>query len=456
MAKKKRNNTLIFILLAVIAILVVLAVVKSQSRTVGTKVSAEEAANRTIIQRVTASGKIFPVTEVKISSDVSGEVVELFVEEGDSVQVGQILAKIDPDAYESQVERGQATVNNAKANQANAMAQVESFTAQKEQIQAQLTNAREIFARNDQLYKEGVISQADYETSKANMEALEANLRSADASIRSAQQTAKAAEYTVLSTQATLKELRTNLNRTTLYSPVEGIVSSLSIEKGERVVGTIQMTGTELMRIADLNAMEVQVEVSENDIPSVALGNSVDIEVDAYVGRVFKGTVSQIANSASNTTGVAASVSLVTDQVTNFIVTIDIDPASYEDLVTAQKPYPFRPGMSASVDITTQTVENVLSIPIQSVGTREPEEEEGAPATTSSDDLLEVVFVVAGDSVQQITVETGIQDDDYIQILSGLSGGEEVVKAPYNAVARELEMGDKVTVVDEEELYSDD
>ncbi|MBR9919587.1 MAG: HlyD family efflux transporter periplasmic adaptor subunit [Bacteroidetes bacterium] len=456
MAKKKRNNTLLYVLLGVVALLIVWAVIKSQNRVDGTKVSSEVTEKRTIIQQVSASGKIFPVTEVQITSDVSGEVVELFVEEGDSVIVGQLLAKVDPDAYESQVERGEATVNNARANQANAMAQVESLTAQKEQIQAQLDNARDIFNRNKKLYEEGVISEADFDLAKSNLEALEANLRSSEASIRSAEQSARAAEYTVSSTQATLKELRTNLKRTTLYAPIDGIVSSLSIEKGERVVGTIQMSGTELMRIADLNAMEVQVEVSENDIPNVALGNEVDIEVDAYIGRTFKGTVSQIANSASNTTGAAAQVSLVTDQVTNFIVTIDINQASYKDLITAQKPYPFRPGMSASVEIYTQTLKDVLSVPIQSVGTRERDDEGARSANTLTDNIEEVVFVVSADSVNQVTVTTGIQDDDYIQVLSGLSGGEEVVTGPYDAVSRELEQGSEVTVVDKDDLYKEE
>ncbi|MCB0704774.1 MAG: efflux RND transporter periplasmic adaptor subunit [Saprospiraceae bacterium] len=455
MAQKKKRNIWLFVLLGVVAVLIAVAVIQAKNRETGTKVSAEEAKTRTIVQRVSASGKIFPVTEVKITSDVSGEVVELFVEEGDSVKLNQVLAKVDPDAYESQVERGEATVNNARANQANAMAQVESFTAQKEQIQAQLTNATDIFNRNKKLFSEGVISQADFDLAKSNMESLQANLRSAEASIRSAQQSAKAAEYTVSSTQATLKELRTNLKRTTLYSPIEGVVSSLSIEKGERVVGTIQMSGTELMRIADLNAMEVQVEVSENDIPSVALGNQVDIEVDAYVGRVFKGTVSQIANSASNTTGAAAAVSLVTDQVTNFIVTININPSSYNDLITAQKPFPFRPGMSASVEIYTQTVDGVMSVPIQAVGTRERDDVEGT-ASALNDDIDEVVFLVSGDTVRQVVVTTGVQDDDYIQILSGLSGGEQVVTGPYDAVSRNLEMGSEVNVVDKEDLYKKD
>ena len=468
MTKKKRNNTLIYVLGGAVVLLIALAVWKGKSRPEGEKVSVETAEARTIRETVAASGKVFPVTEVKISSDVSGEIVELYVEEGDSVVAGQILAKIDPDAYQSQVERGMASVNSAKAQQANSKAQNENLTAQKEQIQAQLANTRDIHRRNEQLHKEGVISDADFETSKANLEGLEANLRSAEASIRAAKQSAEAARYSVESSEATLKELRTSLRRTTIYSPVSGIVSKLNVEKGERVVGTIQMTGTEMMRIANLNAMEVQVEVSENDIPRVAVGDVVDIEVDAYVDRNFKGRVSQIANSA-NTTG--SVTSLTTDQVTNFVVTIDIDPASYADLVSPAKPYPFRPGMSASVEINTETVEEALSIPIQAVTTREIEEEDkdkdkdkdaaearqvrNESGTGGFDDQVkEVVFVVESDTVRLVEVRTGIQDDTYIQVLEGLSVGDRVVTGPYATVSRKLEEGQTVRVVEEEELYT--
>jgi HlyD family secretion protein len=219
-----------------------------------------------------SSGKIFPQTEVKISSDVSGEIVELYVEEGDSVEVGQVLARIDPEAIESQVERGRASVNGAKAQLANSKANVENLKAQKQQIIAQLENAKDIFKRNKGLYEEGAISQADFETAQANLRALEANLKASDASIRSAEENVRASQFNVQSTEASLKELRTSLRRTTLYAPMSGIVSLMNVEEGERVVGTIQMTGTELMRIANLNAMEVRVEVSENDIPRVSLG----------------------------------------------------------------------------------------------------------------------------------------------------------------------------------------
>ncbi len=465
MAKRKNNNLILFGLLGVVALLVVAAVIKQKSKPKGEQVLVEKAETRTIKEKVAASGKIFPVTEVKISSDVSGEVVELYVKEGDSVVVGQLLARIDPDAYQSQVERGEAGVRSAQAQAANARSQIETLKAQKEQIEAQLYNAREIHKRNEKLKKDGVISEADFDNSLANLRALEANLRSSDANIRAAQESVKAAEFQIQSAEAGLRELRTSLRRTTIYAPKGGIVSKLNVEKGERVVGTIQMTGTEMMRIADLSQMEVRVDVSENDIPRVSYGDVVDIEVDAYIGRKFKGKVTQIANSATSASGIGAG--LTTDQVTNFEVRILIDPASYADLVTQKKPYPFRPGMSASVDINTNTLENVLSVPIQAVTTREKKgtkakpkmvqdngngEEETAAEEKNLEDLIEVVFVMVGDTVNMVPVTTGIQDDTYIQILSGLKPGDEVVSGPYTAVSRKLEQGTLVRRAKEEDL----
>ncbi len=450
MAKSKRNNRLIIILIALIVILVAAVIWRSQNKPKGEKVAVEQAEKRTIVEEVSASGKIFPQTEVKISSDVSGEIVDLLVEEGDSVVSGQLLARIDPDAFESQVERGIAGVNSAKAQLANAKSQVEQFEAQKEQIEAQLVNAREIQERNEQLYEEGVISEADYQQSLSNLRALEANLKSAKANIKAAKESARSAKFSVESSQATLKELQTSLDRTDIYAPMNGIISRLDVEEGERVVGTIQMTGTEMMRIANLNAMEVRVEVSENDVPRVSIGDEVSIEVDAYIDRTFRGKVTQIANSATNA---ATSASLTSDQVTNFEVRINIDPASYQDLISPQKPYPFRPGMSASVDIRTEVEENALSVPIQAVTTREKKKAQAVSVETS-DDLLEVVFKVSGDTVSMVKVKTGIQDDTYLQIIEGLKEGEQVVVAPYAAVARKLEEGDEIQIVEENKLYN--
>ncbi len=445
----KNQKKIIFALIAAILLLGFVAVMKSRNKPKGEKVFTEKVARRDIVELVSASGKIFPVTEVKISSDVSGEVVELFVEEGDSVVSGQLLARIDPDAYQSQVERGRAAVNSAKAQWANARAQVDNLRAQKEQIMAQLINARDIHKRNEQLLHDGVIAQAEFETSLSNLKALEANLRSAEASIRSAEESVKAAQFNVQSAEATLKELQTSLKRTNLYAPISGTVSKLNVEEGERVVGTIQMAGTELMRIADLHAMEIQVEVSETDIPKVAIGDDVDIEVDAYVDRKFKGRVRQIAHSSNDlTSSVGGNTALSTDQVANFVVTIDILPDSYRDLIEPGKPYPFRPGMSASVDIRTREVKDALSVSIQAVGAREEED---------SKELYELVFRVQADTVSMVRIKTGVQDDDYIQIVEGdLKEGDEVVAGPFEAVSRKLKEGKRVQIVKENEFYKKD
>ena len=451
---KKKNRRWLYIGLLLVVLAVVAALVAKQREPEGIKVFTENVTLRNIQEAVAASGKIFPQTEVKISSDVSGEIVELHVEEGDSVKIGQLLAKIDPDAFQSQVQRGAAQVNSMKAQLANARSQIEAADAQVTQITAQLKNARTIHNRNEGLFKEGVISEADFEASLSNMESLQANLSSSSANKRSAEESAIAAGYNVESSQATLSELRTSLRRTTVYAPVNGIVSMLNVEQGERVVGTIQMAGTEMMRVANLGAMEVRVEVSENDIPRVNIGNKVEVEVDAYIDRKFIGTVYQVASSS--TTAAMAENNLTSDQVTNFEVRIRIAPASYADLVSPAKPYPFRPGMSASVEIFTRNEKDILSLPIQAVTTREAEDKK---YHTENDDykidLLEVVFVIEGDSVSQVEVVTGLQDDTYIQIKSGLKADQEVVIGPYPAVSRKLKQGETINIVTEEEYYDD-
>lgn len=459
MAKRRNRNLLIIALVAIIAVLIVAVVIKSRNSEDGTKVTVEEIESRTIKEMVAASGKIFPETEVKMSSDVSGEIVELYVEEGDSVVMGQLLANIDPDAFQSQVERGEASVNSAKAQLANSRAQVENAIAQKEQIIAQLENAKVVYNRNKQLFADGALSEADFQTSEANLRGLEANLKAAEASIKSAQQSVQASEFSVKSSEATLRELQTSLRRTSVYAPTNGIISMLSVEQGERVVGTIQMTGTEMMRIANLNIMEVRVDVSENDIPRVSIGDEVDIEVDAYIDRIFKGTVTQIANSASN----SATAALTSDQVTNFEVRILINPDSYQDLIADGNRYPFRPGMSSTVEINTETRSDILTVPIQSVVVREKKELEGkktdkeeeAPDNEEEEELIEVVFIaMEGDTVKAIPVITGIQDDTYIEVKDGLKAGDKVVSGPYSVLSRRLKPGMEINVVKESELYN--
>lgn len=451
--KKKSRKWLVPMLILGIGALIVIAYFKGQSKPKGEEVTVEEADNRTILETVTASGKIFPETEVKISSDVSGEIVELFIQEGDSVYTGQILAKIDPDTYESTVERGRASVNSAKSNKAASATQIESSRAQIQQIQAQLTNAKTIHNRNTKLLSDGVISQVEFDQSLSTLQGLEANMRSAEATLESAIKNVEGATYAVQSAEATLREMQTSLSRTIIKSPTDGIVSSLSVEQGERVVGTIQMTGTEMMRIANLSAMEVQVDVSENDILRVSLNDKVEIEVDAYLDRKFSGHVTEIANSASNISGVA---SLNSDQVTNFVVKIRVDSESYKDLLGPNKRYPFRPGMSASVDIRTETMEDVLAIPIQAVTVREKESDD-KNKKAADDELEEVVFVMEADTVRMINVTTGIQDDEYILVTSGLKKGESIVTGPYSAISKKLEQGDIVRVkVEKDEKNKED
>ena len=465
----KRKRTLLYILLGLLGLLIVAAVIKARSKPKGEEITVEKAQRRTIRETVSASGKIFPETEVKISSDVSGEITELYVKEGDSVTIGQVLAKIRPDEYQSAVEQGEASVNTARAqrqisssNVQGSGAQIEQLRADVQRTKAQLEVARNAHQRNEKLYKDGVISTSEFETSLGNLRAAESALAAAEAGLKSSESSAAAArenvrvsEFGITSASARLKELRTSLQKTIITAPVSGIVSKLNVEKGERVVGTLQMAGTEMMRIANLSSMEVQVDVSENDILKVSLNDETDIEVDAYLGRKFKGKVSEIANSASNLTGVSG-VSLNTDQVTNFIVKIRVDPASYADLVKPGQRYPFRPGMSAAVDIYTQTADSTMSVPLIAVTAREEEEEKEKDkkaeakevSQKNNDDIKEIVFVVVGDTVAVREVKTGIQDNDYIEVLSGLQADETVVTGPYSAIARKLKSGSRITITE--------
>lgn len=437
---KKSNRILITVILIILAIaLAGLAYMKAKEKPKGEAIEFVEAEIRTIKETVSGSGRIFPETEVKISSDVSGEIVSLFVAEGDSVVAGQLLAKIDPEAYLSTVERGKAALNNAKASESMSKAQIENAKAQKEQIIANLSNARTVHQRNSELKNEGVISQVEYDQSQATLQGLEANLRAAEASLKSAQESARGSGFNVSSSVASLKELKTNLNRTTIKAPVSGIVSSLSVEQGERVVGTIQMQGTEMMRIANLSSMETQVEISENDILKVSLGDTADIEVDAYLDKTFYGIVTEIANSAANISSTAGTT-LSSDQVTNFIVKIRLDADSYNKVTGTR--YPFRPGMSASVDIYTNVLENVMSIPIQSVTTRKKVEDND----NDNDELKEVVFVYNADTVAMVDVSTGIQNDEYIHVIAGIEEGQKVISAPYSAISKKLKDGTQVRI----------
>lgn len=428
-----KTSKLLRYLLLITVILIILAVVGKKAGWFGKeeviKVAVEKAERRNITETTTANGKVQPETEVKISPDVSGEIVELHVNEGDMVQKGQLLARIKPEVYISARDRTLASLNSSKARLAQAKAQF---------IQKELD-----YNRNKKLWEEKAISQSVYETALSAYHVSEAEL--------------DAARYSVKSAEAGLSEAEENLTKTSIYAPMTGTVSMLLVEKGERVIGAQMMTGTEMMRIADLNRMEVKVEVNENDIVRVNMHDTALIEVDAFLGEKFKGVVTEIANSAK-TTG------LTTDQVTNFEVKVLLLRDSYQSLYDQGYQNPFRPGMSATVDIQTKTLSDILTIPIQAVTTRSDSiladttggEYVSKNEDSSSDEISEVVFIVNDDKAEVKKVKTGIQDNNYIQILEGLEDEDEIIVAPYNAISKKLKQDASVEVVKMEDLFKND
>jgi HlyD family secretion protein len=395
-------------------------------------VTLDTAKTRNIVETVSASGKIQPEVEVKISSDVSGQIVDLFVKEGDSVKQGQLLLIINPDLYESEFERVSAVVNQTKANLASAK-------SQQEQAKAQLLQAEANWKRNKSLYEKKVISQSEWDQ-------IDTQYEIAKSQFNSSKDAVMAAEYTLKSAQASQKSARDNLSRTKIFSPMNGIISKLAVEKGERVVGTAQMQGTEMLRVANLQEMEVVVDVNENDIVKLDLGDTTFVEVDAYLNRKFVGIVREIANSPKTSLNAVA-----TDEVTNFEVKISILRDSYKDILPAHTTSPFRPGMSATVDIVTNKKSNVLTIPIQAVTARK----DTLSADQSSSDFKEYVFILNDKNAKQAEVRTGIQDNKYIEVLSGLKSGDILIEGPYSAVSKELMDGSKVKVTDKKELYTE-
>ncbi|MFY9163356.1 efflux RND transporter periplasmic adaptor subunit [Aquirufa antheringensis] len=412
-----------------------------------TEVEFAKVSRSTIIEKVSASGKIQPEVEVKLSPDVSGEIVSLNVAEGDSVVAGQELLKIRPDNYVSLLARAEAQMNATKAN----MEQSKAVLAQSE---ARLSKAKIDYDRNAKLHKDKVISDADFDQFVSAYTVAKQDLEAAKANVN-------AANYNVKSSQATLKEAKTNLTKTTIYAPQSGIISKLNVELGERVVGTSQMAGTEMLRIANLNKMEVRVNVNENDITRVSIGDTVLIDVDAFSSseRKFKGVVYEIASSA-NSSGTASAVS--NDAVTEFEVKIRVLRSSYADLIKGKLSYPLKPGMTASVEILTNRKENIATVPLSAVTTREigaevkegeKKEDDGTNATSSNDALeakkrkentKEVVFVMEKGKAKMIQVKTGISDFENIEIVNGLKDGQEIIAGPYATVAKKLKEGDLV------------
>ena len=417
-------------------VLVILLIVLSKAgvfgeKNKGTEVEIASVDEITIVETVSATGKIQPEIEVKISSEVSGEIIELPVKEGQLVKKGDLLVKINPDLYTSGFNRTVSNLSGTKAGLA--------------QAEAQLTEAKSNYDRNKSLFDKGIISKSEWDKIASSYAVAKANRQSAF--------------YNVQSANATVSEAKDNLGRTTIFAPADGTISLLNIELGERVLGTQQMTGTEILRIANLNNMEVEVDVNENDIVKINIGDSANIEVDAYLKREFKGIVTSISNSAST--------ALTADQVTNFKVKVRILKESYQDLLEGKPENysPFRPGMTATVDIITERKEKIIAVPISAVVIKddttsvkkdivaelEKEEQEKKGTAPKSDKKYECVFVKVGDKAKLRVVKTGIQDDSNIEIISGLKPGEEIIIGPYTTVSKDLVSNDKIKVESEKD-----
>lgn len=450
MAKQKqKSNKLLYIIIGSVSLLIIVLLIGRSQGWIGkpktVEVEIAKAQKVSITEKVSASGTVQPVIEVKLAPEVSGEIIDLRVEDGDSVTMGEVLVKIRPDLLISQLERSEAALNQQRAN-------YESSRANLSRAEATYMRAEQEYERQKTLWNQKVISEADWQLAQQNFKV-------ATNDLKSAQQTLEAARYIVSSTEASVRESRENVRRTTVNAPMTGVVSKLNVKRGERVVGTAQMAGTEMMRIADLNKMEVRVNVNENDIVRVHYNDSVIIDVDAYgnIGKQFKGIVTNIANTARDKAS--------SDAITEFEVRILILQSSYEDLIKEGNRYPFRPGMTASVDIVTMRKENVLSVPLAAVTTRNPDDLKGGKpmsdnnsdedARTVTDDSKPkvqkkedkvVVFVKEGDVAKMVEVKTGISDYENIEILSGLSENAEVITGPFLEVSKRLKDGDKVSL----------
>lgn len=423
-----KKKTLIW-LLVIIALLSIVAIYGKKQGWFGDdgkykEVEITKIEKLKIVETVAATGKIQPEIEVKLSSEVSGEIIELPIKEGQKVEKGDLLVRINPDLIQAVVNQSQSGLQNVRA--------------QLTQAEASLKNSKSNYERSKSLFEKGVISKSDWDTSIADYEMSQAQVQSA--------------YYNVQSASSNVKQSRDNLARTNIYAPMDGTISKLSVELGERVVGTAQMAGTEIVRVANLNNMEVEVDVNETDIVKVNVGDSTMVEVDAYLKRVFKGIVTEIANSAENAMSV--------DQVTNFKVKVRILPESYADL-TEEKPdhySPFRPGMTATVDIITKSKEGIIAVPISAIviktDTSSTKKKYGAKKAkktkSASDKKFECVFVKNGEEAKLRVIETGIQDDSNIEITSGLVAGDEVIVGPYNTVTKLLKTGDKIKEAEEE------
>ena len=436
-------------ILITLGIVVVLVIILFATGLLGgpdkTQVATEKAAMRDITETVTASGKVKPHLEVKITAEVSGEIVELPVKEGDVVKKGQLLCKIRPDVLKSGYERAVASYNSQKASIGNSKEMLA-------QAQATYDNQASIYKRDQELYNNKVLTTAEFEAAKASYVG-------AKAAVEAAKQNVIGSNFGLAQSSASVQEAQADLDKTSIYAPMDGVISKLSVEKGDRVLGTIQMAGTDIMTVSDLSKMDVNVDVNENDINRIEQGDSSVIDVDAFPDKKFRGAVSEIGSSA-NVVGTSA------DQVTNFTVKVRINPESYMSLLnkTAANPSPFRPGLTATVDIMTSHAHGI-TVPIQAVTTRD-DAKQTAGVTSSSDDnssgsqvkisapSKEYVFVYRAGKIKQVLVTTGIQDDMYIQVLSGIKVDDEVVSAPYAAISKTLKDNMQVEKVDKSKLFN--
>ena len=453
------NKTLLWIIIGVVVLLGGLLGLKKAGiigKEEGVMVATEKAITRTITETVNASGKIYPEVEVKISPDISGEIVGLYVNEGDTVKKGQVLAKIYADIYQTQKDQVSAGLTQAEAQKSNSEASIVG-------LKATLDQAKLTYDREQKLLKDKVIALSEFETAQQSYLAAQSNYFAAKEGLKSS-------DANILGNRAQLAKADKDLSRTIITAPMDGVVSLLAVEKGERVAGNSFNVGTEMMRIADLGSIEARVDVGENDIPKVKIGDTALVEVDAYTGRKFKGIVYKIANPTTSLTS-------STTDVTEYKVHIRLLLDSYKDLILPHKSFPFRPNMSASADIQTKTKTNVLSVPLNAVTTRsnkpdskpvtdkKDDKKDGnnnsddskSKAAPAADSFDEVVFVLQKDgTVKQLKVKTGIQDINNIELIDGLKSGDEVVIAPYTVVSKTLKTGDKVKVVAKDKLYEDD
>jgi len=420
----------LYVIISSVVVLIVVLIALTKTGVIGNtkkgkEIEVAQVKEITIVETVSATGKIQPESEIKISSEVSGEIIDLPIKEGDVVKKGQLLVRVNPDLYTSGLNRSMASLSNTKAGLS--------------QAEAQLKESEANYTRNKTLFDKGVISKAEWDRIVATYE--------------SAKASRDAAYFMVKSASATVTEAQENLGRTTIFAPVDGTISKLDAELGERVVGTQQMAGTEILRVANLNNMEVEVDVNENDIVKINIGDSTNIEVDAYLKKEFKGIVTSISNSASN--------AISADQVTNFKVKVRILKESYQDLIEGKPENfsPFRPGMTATVDIITKRKEKVLAVPISSVviksdtttvSSSEMKSEKAAIETASSSKKFECVFIKEAGKAKIRVIKTGIQDDTYIEVVQGLKKGETIIVGPYTVVTKELNSGDLVYTKDEE------